>query len=236
MKEPIKKSNFIYENFLVSLKDLKKIKNYFWFSFFLFFLITFIGFLFPIFYAKEILALIKELIQQTEGLGPLELIRFIMANNIKSSFFAMFLGILLGIFPLAVIVINAYVLGFVANIVIEAQGFLILWRLLPHGIFEIPAILISAALGLRIGIGIMKDCIKDYNKKISNLNLILLMILSLLFFPIAFLIYMVFTFSKKYLRKKFYKNIFLSLRIFVFIVIPLLVIAGIIEGFLITLI
>ncbi len=228
-----KKPNFIYENFKTSLRDLKKIKTYFWFSFFLFFLIAFLGSLFPIFFEEQILRLIRNLISQTRGLGPLGLIKFIMYNNMQSAFLGMTLGIFLAIFPLGIIIINAYVLGFVINKTVAVEGILILWRLLPHGIFEIPAILISVSLGIMIGISLMKDCIKSHYKNISNLNLTLLVILSIIFLPISFIIYMAITLTKTNLRKKFFNNITLSLRIFILIVIPLLVIAGIIEGFLI---
>jgi len=227
------KSNFIYDNYLKAKKDLKKIKDYFWFSFFLFFFITIIGFLFPIFYEDKILEIIKSLIAKTQGLNLFELISFIMHNNIQSSFIGMILGIFLGVIPLGVLTINAYILGYVINKTVAIEGFQILWRLLPHGIFEIPAILISLALGLKLGISIMFNCIKDYSKKISTLNITLLILLSIIVFPIAFLIYMPLTLINKNLRKKFYENIKNSIRIFIFIVIPLLVIAGIIEGLLI---
>jgi stage II sporulation protein M len=53
--------------------------------------------------------------------------------------------------PLVVLVVNGYVLGFVANKSVGSQGILVLWRLMPHGIFEIPAIIISIAVGIRLG-------------------------------------------------------------------------------------
>lgn len=226
------KTNFIYENFLISLKDLRKIKIYFWFSFLLFLLIVFIGFFFPIFFVEKIYALLKELIVQTEGLTFFELVRFIITNNIQSSFLAIFLGILI-IFPLAIIIINGYILGFVAKFSSEIEGLSILWRLFPHGVFEIPAILISVSLGLMIGISLMTSCIKYYYKKISKINLTLLIILSILFFIISFPIYILLTIIKKPLRGKIFQMLKGSLRIFILIVIPLLVIAGIIEGLLI---
>jgi len=227
------KSNFIYKNFTTALKDLKKIKTYFWFSLILFLAVTFLSFLFPVFFEKEIMNLIKELVLKTQGMNVFELIQFIMANNMQSSFLAILLGIFLGIFPLTALVINAYVLGFVASKTVALEGFLVLWRLLPHGIFEIPAILISIALGLRIGILLMYECISSKIKKINNLEIGVLIFLSILFLPIAFLIYIIYTFVNKPLRKKFIENLLYSIRIFIFIVIPLLVIAGIIEGVLI---
>ena len=190
-----KTSEFVYKNFKQGLNYLRRLKSYIWFSSLLFFCLALIGFMLPIFFQEQILNLIKDLISRTEGLDTLNLIRFIFINNLKSSFFAMFFGIFFGIIPLIITVVNGYVLGFVANKTVSGEGYLILWRLLPHGIFELPAVLISVALGLKLG--------------------------SFLFI------------SKNKNWKEFWEWLKDCFRVFVFIVIPLLVIAGIIEGFLI---
>ena len=225
--------NFILENFKNSLKDLKNIKSYFWFSFLLFFLIALIGLMFPIFFEEEILNIIRELINKTEGLGVFGLTRFIICNNIQSAFIGMFFGIFLGIIPLGVLVINSYILGFVANKSIAVAGFPILWRLVPHGILEIPAILISLAMGIKIGFSLMYNCLKHYGRNIPHIAIILIIFLSTLFFPISFPIYMIITLMNKKLKYKFLENLIMASRIFIFIIIPLLVVAGIIEGILI---
>ena len=188
-------NKFVYSNFKLSLDYVKKIKNYIWFSFILFFGIGILGYIFPVFFEEEILVMIAELIKETEGLGTLGLIRFIFINNVKSGFFAMVFGIFLGIIPLIVTIMNGYVLGFVASKTVAIGGVLVLWRLLPHGIFEIPAIMISVGLGLKLGLFLF--------------------------------------ISKNKTWKEYKKWIIDSFRTFVFIVVPLLVIAGIIEGILI---
>lgn len=227
-------SNFISRNFRKSLSNLKELKYYFWISFFIFFLITIFGYLFPIFFEEQILKLIENLISKTEGLGTLGLVKFIIVNNTTSAFLGMVLGIFLGIFPVSVIIINGYVLGFVASKTVAIEGFSILWRLLPHGIFEIPAILISVALGIKLGYLLMFDCIKYHKRKIKNISILFLMVLSLVFLPISFLIYQALTLTNKELAIKFFNNIKDSIRVFIFIVLPLLIIAGIIEGVLIS--
>ncbi len=188
--------NWIYKNFQQSLDYLPKIKKHFVFSLILFLVITALGFFFPIFFEKEILKLIEELIKLTAGMNTLELISFIIFNNLKSALFAMILGIFFGIIPIGVIIINAYVLGFVANKTVLAKGTFVLWRLFPHGIFEIPAVLISTALGMKLG-------------------------------------FFLFSRHEKNKTKEFWKWIKDVLRVFLLVVIPLLVIAGIIEGLLI---
>lgn len=76
----------------------------------------------------------------------------------------------------------------------------------------------------------MYDCIKEYNKKISNLAMSMIVILSLILFPIAFIVYITLIITNKSLRKKFIGNLLTSIKVFIFVIIPLLVLAGIIEG------
>lgn len=189
-------NKLIYENFKLSLRYLKEIKNYIWFSLILFFGVGIFGYLFPVFFVEEILNLIKEIIAKTGGLGGIGLVRFIFLNNLKSSFFAMLFGVFFGIVPFIVIIVNGYVLGFVANNAVASEGVFVLWRLLPHGIFELPAVLISVAVGLRLGMFLF-----------------------------------VYRGGGKWEEfKNWLKDAF---RVFLFIIVPLLVVAAIIEGILI---
>jgi len=205
LKSPINSSgdNFIYANFKKAVGDLKLIKVYFIFSLIVFLIVTLMGAFFPVFFVDEIIELLRQIIAQTEGLGPWELTRFIMANNIQSSFFAMSLGVLFGVVPLIVAVVNAYVLGFVINQSVSAEGIWIVWRLFPHGIFEIPAILISISLGLRLGMFLFFWLDSDNGNEDVEM------------------------------WSEFKKWVVQSLRIFLLVVIPLLMVAGIVEGMLI---
>lgn len=173
----------------------KSSKNYLFMAVMVFVLFGLIGFLFPIFFEEEIFNFIRELSLRLENYNTLELTGYIFFNNIRSSFFAMVLGLGLGLFPLFAAISNGYVLGFVARYSVEASGWLILWRLLPHGIFELPAIFLSIGIGFRLGISL-------------------------------------FRLKKKEMKELFFK----SLRFFVFVIFPLLVIAAIIEGLLIGLV
>ena len=188
--------NIVYRNFKESVRYLKKIKRHFWISLVLFFGFGLFGFIFPVFFVEQVRQMIEEIIKQTAGLSTLGLIRFIIFNNVKSAFFGLIFGLFFAIIPLGILIINGYVLGFVASKSASSEGLLILWRLLPHGILEIPAVLISVALGIRLG---------------------------------TFL----FIYQGKNKWKEFKKWIWDSLKVFILIVIPLLVIAGIIEGVLI---
>jgi len=142
-----------------------------------------------------IVEFIQELLEKTQAMSASELIGFIFLNNFQSSFFGMVFGVVLGIFPVLALMANGYILGFVSSLTVAESGIFSLWRLLPHGIFELPAIFISLGLGLKLGS---------------------------------------FIFQKK--KQESFRNFLLnSLRVFLFIVIPLLIIAGIIEGVFISL-
>ena len=191
MKKNKKEFN-LKEEYKKSWNYLKDSKNFIYVIVAVFFIFVLIGFFVPApdSLAKQILKFIEELLEKTQGMSQLELIRFIFFNNLQSSFYGMIFGVLLGIFPIIAAIANGYLLGFVASISVGNVGFLVLWRLLPHGIFELPAIFISLGLGLKFG---------------------------------------TFIFQKRKLEsfKEFFWS---SLRVFLLIVIPLLVIAGIIEG------
>ena len=163
----------------------------------LFFVFALIGFLFPVpeVFAEKIFEFIKQIFEKTRDMSQFELIRFIFLNNLQVSLFSLVFGIFLGVFPILLTMMNGYLLGFVAFLSVNEGGLLVLWRIFPHGIFELPAIFISLGLGLRLGILIFK------NKK----------------------------------PRPYKEYIFDSLRVFVFIVIPLLFFGAIIEGILISL-
>lgn len=95
--------------------------------------------------------LISEIVDQTKGLDFLELFWFIFSNNITSSLSALFFGIFFGIFPLFHALLNGALLGYVYSEASALVGYGVIWRLFPHGIFELPAIFISLGLGVYIG-------------------------------------------------------------------------------------
>ena len=190
-----KKRGFLRENYKESLDYIRVSRNFIYSVIIVFLLFFFIGFFIkaPGILEERILEFIKELLKKTAGMSQPELTSFIFFNNLQSSFIGMFFGIVLGIFPVLTTLANGYLLGFVAEKTVGKEGIFILWRLFPHGIFELPALFISLGLGLKLGTFIFK---KNKLKVLGT-----------------------------YLLK--------SIKVFFFIVIPLLIIAAIIEGVLI---
>jgi len=130
---------------------IKESKKYIYTAITIFSLFIIIGFIFPVFFKEKIFTLVKDLTEKTSGMNAFELIRFIFFNNLKSAFLALILGVGFCIVPFIDAVANGYLIGFVARYSVDKSGALVLWRLLPHGIFELPAIIISIGLGLKLG-------------------------------------------------------------------------------------
>ena len=79
-------------------------------------------------------------------------------QNILATLYDLFLGVFFGIVPVISISVNFFALGFLAGPVAStdpAYAHLTLpifaLAIAPHGIFEIPAILLAAAFGFRLG-------------------------------------------------------------------------------------
>lgn len=178
-----------------SLEYLREIKFYIYSIIGLFLVFAVLGFVIPLpkEYSLKIIDYFRQLILETENFSSWEMIWFLFANNITASFIGFVGGVFLGVFPVFNSIVNGFVLGFASKLSVQTNGVFSLWRLLPHGIFEIPALIISLALGLKLGFSIV-----DSSRKNHWLSV---------------------------LRKSF--------KVFFFVVVPLLVVAAVIEGFLI---
>ncbi len=78
---------------------------------------------------------------------------FIFFNNTIKSIAVIFLGFFLGVLPVIFLLVNGMVLGYVYLIILEGGGSLgqLLVGILPHGIIELPIIIIACAYGLKLG-------------------------------------------------------------------------------------
>lgn len=197
MKKKKTIQNKISQEYKESFNFIKETKKFIFAIIIIFIIFSFIGFFVPASpeIENQIISFIQELIEKTKDMSQTELISFIFTNNIQSSFFGMIFGILLGIFPIITSIINGYLLGYIAAIATNTEGILSLWRILPHGIFELPAIFISLGLGLKLSTFIFQK------EKLKSLKI----------------------------------NFIKSIKTFILIIIPLLIIAAIIEGILISL-
>jgi len=165
---------------------IKESRNSIFFILGIFIITALIGGLFeaPPLVSQAILEKLKELIELTQGLNTFELIVFIFFNNLWISFVGLILGFLAGVVPFFIAASNGYVLGFVSRAVVQEEGFLELWKLLPHGIFELSAVIISLGLGVKLGMFIFtKNPGKEFKKRFfEGIRVFFLVIIPLLFF------------------------------------------------------
>ena len=87
--------------------------------------------------------LIEGIVDETKGLDFLEMFWFIFSNNLTSSLTALFFGVFFGLFPFFTALFNGALLGYVYSEASVLAGYGVIWRLFPHGIFELPAIFVS---------------------------------------------------------------------------------------------
>lgn len=87
-----------------------------------------------------------------EDLSLPMLFLFIFFNNLLKSFFWMVLGILFSAPALFFTILNGFLIGLVSyNIELERGLTFTLVALIPHGVIEIPTILLSSAAGVALG-------------------------------------------------------------------------------------
>lgn len=176
-----KKSLNFKNQFREAVSYVAEIRNYIYFAIAVFVLSALLGFFFAdsFTFLNEIL---MEISSMVEGLGPAELVFFILQNNLQSAFFAFFFGFFLGIFPVFNAFSNGLILGFVFNRVYQIAGVSEFWRILPHGVFELPAIFIALGLGIRFGgVWFAKNKNKEIKERFyKSINVFLMIIVPLL--------------------------------------------------------
>jgi stage II sporulation protein M len=138
---------------------------------------------------------IAEFVGLFRALPKLELAAAIFLNNTIKALLVVVGGAALGILPVIFIFANGAAVGFVLYGSIQSRGLLTaLLAILPHGIFELPAVLLATGMGLLLGRSSIKKLFGSGEAAIAN-------------------------------------ELALALKFFVRIVVPLLVIAALVEAF-----
>jgi stage II sporulation protein M len=139
---------------------------------------------------------VAEFVKLFRALPKLALAAAIFLNNTIKSLLVIVGGLALGFFPVIFLLANGAALGFVLSASMPSRGVLnVLLAILPHGIFELPAILLATSMGLLLGGCAIKKLFRLGEISIRS-------------------------------------ELALALRFFVRIVVPLLVIAALVESFL----
>jgi stage II sporulation protein M len=91
------------------------------------------------------------------GLAGGKLFFTLLLHNVMATIFVLISGVLMGIIPTFAIGANGFVLGVVYRQTAEMVGY---WKaalnVLPHGVFELPALLLAAFYGLLLGVTVVR--------------------------------------------------------------------------------
>ena len=86
------------------------------------------------------------------GLPRLQLAAAIFINNALKALFVITFGALAGVVPVLFLLVNGVTLGLVMYSSILSRGvWASLLAILPHGVLELPAVLLGTAIGLMLG-------------------------------------------------------------------------------------
>ena len=128
---------------------------------------------------EELMRQLGAVLEPLASTGKLSilLVLMIFINNAIKALGVVFSGILLGLPPLLFIGLNGFILGGLGSALESVNG----WRyvmagFVPHGVIEIPVVLLATALGLTVGMESLKwlvrrdsrvklqlsDCLKVY--------------------------------------------------------------------------
>jgi len=149
----MKKQKTLKEYYQESFSFISNSKKYIYSILLIFLAFAILGYFVSL--PPEIENIIKERLKEItllfEGLNLPQTIWMIFSNNIYVSFLSLILGILLGVFPVIAALSNGFIIGYVMQKAVSIEGIFTLWKLFPHGIFELPAVILSLGLGLRLG-------------------------------------------------------------------------------------
>jgi stage II sporulation protein M len=107
----------------------------------------------------------KDEVSPMKDLSPIGLMLGIFENNAIKTFLVMVLGLGFGIVPALFTLANGLILGIVSGATASKYGlFYVAVGTLPHGIVEMPMILISAAIGMKLGADLL---LALFRKKIN---------------------------------------------------------------------
>lgn len=102
--------------------------------------------------ASESFSMLSEQFEVITELHPAMIFLFIFFNNFIKALIATATGFFFGLIPIFFITFNGYIIGLVVYVGGTNIGMdQILMRLIPHGIFEVPAILLACSYGLWAG-------------------------------------------------------------------------------------
>jgi stage II sporulation protein M len=182
-------SENVKRNYTEAFGYLREAMNSLLIAIFIFLIGISIGLLYPL-RGEGLLSAMKTMARHLSGRSALSIAGAIFLKNSLSAAISVMFGPLLGIVPILGAVGNGLLIGTVLSHVNEANRTNTILQLIPHGLFELPAIFMAWGIGIWQGTWV-------FHKKLN------------------------YTFQER--RRKAFRILFM-------IIIPLLLIAAVVEG------
>ncbi len=128
-----------------------------------------IGFFAPASAGRQLLEGIDTYVDQFRGMPGGAVFWYIFVHNVLASLLVLGAGLVFGVVPTVAVCFNGFILGIVYREGSEAYGYVgAALRLLPHGMFEIPAFLFAATYGLWLGVTVIRRMRKKEVPRLRN--------------------------------------------------------------------
>ena len=106
---------------------------------------------------RQLIEVVQTVVGNYRGLSGGMLFFNILVQNVMASIFVIISGVVVGIVPTFAISSNGFGLGVLYRQLAEASGYgKAVLKILPYGVFEIPALLIAASYGLWLGVMVVR--------------------------------------------------------------------------------
>jgi stage II sporulation protein M len=142
-------------------KEILRLKKYFYIIGVIFLNFFLLGFLYNYFFPEETKFFFSELTREFSFINNFNFpftFLFIFFNNTIKVFISMITGLLFGVIPVLFTIINGFVLGVVSGYIYPQLGVTgLLISILPHGIFELFSLFIGSGSGLFLGVVAYKE-------------------------------------------------------------------------------
>lgn len=121
--------------------------------------------------AEIILQQVMAMMEPIAEMPVLGQFAFILLNNSLVLFLVVIFGLIFGIFPFLVLFSNAVLLGMVAFFAKTMFSWPVFFlATMPHGVIEVPALILSCAIGYRLGITVFDRIFKKQGSIKLELN------------------------------------------------------------------
>ncbi len=126
-------------------------------------------------FSNALLSGLQDKAETLSSQSPPMMMLGIFANNAVGALIAILFGLFAGLFPLFFMVSNGLVIGIMLELIVGKIGLaggvtVFAAGILPHGVLELPAVFISAAMGLKLGYAALRSLLKGDGRVAEELR------------------------------------------------------------------